>query len=204
MRHALAALLLLELAGSARAALSFSPDHLELIVGGSAYITVYYAGIGTTGGVFRFDSCDPGVATAAGEVVVPTGSHGGSGAILVTARGPGKTDVCIYGAAVVPVTVTCGVVPPAEAANTRVQARAGVPVTLSIVFPLLPNTTYTWYRGHAGDTSTPLSFGADDLQFTPAFAGTHFVWVSAATPCASSSVEFVVEARGGRRRAVRK
>jgi hypothetical protein len=203
MRHIIAAVASLTVAGTMSAALSFSPEHLELLVGGSAYVTAYYAGLGTTGGVIKFASCDPSVAAATGEVVIPSGSHTGSGAILVTARGPGKTDVCIYGSPVVPVTVTCGVVPPAEGANTRVQARVGVPVTLAIVFPLLPNTTYTWYRGHPGDTSTPLSSGGVDLQFTAASAGTHFVWVSVATPCSSSSVEFTVEAHG-RRRAVRK
>ena len=203
MRYVIAAFASLVIAGSACAALSFSPDHLELTVGSSAYILATQASIGTTGGVIKFDSCDPTVATASGQVIVASGSHGGSGSILVTARGPGQTHVCTNGARVVPVTVTCGPLPPAEAVQARVEGRVGQAVTLSVVFPLLPNTTVTWYRGHRGDTSSVLPGGGRDLAFIPDRAAIHPIWVSVATPCSTSSVEFAVEAHG-RRRAVRK
>lgn len=203
MRPLLPALASLIVAFSASAAVMFNPTQLQLTVGQNADVQVSFVSIGTTGGVLRFDSCDPAIATVTGEVVIPQGTHGASGSFHVIARRPGATSACLYGLMVVPITVTCGPVLPAEPAQPRLTTPVGTPVTLSVISPLLPDTTYTWYRGRAGDMTAPLSGDRADLVFTPVVSGANYVWVSVVTPCSTSHVEFLVQATA-RRRAVRK
>lgn len=203
-RNLIVAVASLLLAVPVSANFEYSPARLDLRVGESAKVSVGITSLGTTIGGMSFYSCNPSVATASGKLTVEPGANSGSGTIRVKAVGPGKTRICSREwSGSIPVTVTCGPVPAAEAANARVTTRAGTPVTLSVIFPLLENTTYTWYRGRAGDTAAPLAGADADLDFTPAAGGTHQVWVEVATPCSTSSVEFVVDATAGRRRSVR-
>ena len=203
MRLAFTLASLLLLATSATASLHFAPDSLNLRVGDTATINVSFASLSTMGIGLRFTSCDPSVAIANGEVVVGTGSHYGTGTIRVTAVSPGRTTLCFSSLSAIPITVACGVVPDARAANANVATQVSKAVTLSVLFPPLPNTTYDWYLGRAGDRSMPLAGHDADLTFTPQTAGIHRVWALVSTPCSTGSVEFTLNAASTRRRGVR-
>lgn len=183
----------------------FAPSRLDLVAGESAEVSVDITSFGAMIPRMRFYSCDDSVATASGTLEPKTGAYSAKGTIQVTAVRPGRTSICSGGRAMaMPITVACGPVPAAEAVNARMTTRAGTPVTLSAIFPLLENSTFNWYRGRIGDTTTPLAGATADLAFTPDAAGVHHVWVSVATPCSASAVEFMVDAKAGRRRAARK
>lgn len=183
----------------------FAPPRLDLLVGESAEVSVDITSLGAMIPRMRFYSCDDSVATASGTLEPEPGAYSARATIQVTAVRPGKTSICSGGRAMaMPITVACGPVPAAEAVSALVTTRAGAPVTLSVVFPLLDHTTFHWYRGRIDDTTMPLAGATADLAFTPDAAGVHHVWVAVVTPCSASAVEFAVDAKAGRRRAAGK
>jgi hypothetical protein len=52
--------------------------------------------------------------------------------------------------------------------------------------------------------SQPLASKSVDLDVTPPGVGTHYIWASAKSQCASSSAEFRIDVVSPRRQAVRR
>ncbi len=61
---------------------------------------------------------------------------------------------------------------------------------------------FAWYDGRYPD-ARPIVAEGPEITFTPAEAGTHYVSVVISGPCATSVIEFRVDAVNPRRRAVR-
>ena len=123
--------------------------------------------------------------------------------VSVTGTGPGFTYLKItsFPGEYTFIEVVCGKEDPIHPAEARVVGAPGKPVTLEAVTPIAHRTTFTWYRGHVGDQSSPIAGSGPELSFIPQ-GRTESVWVLATTPCSSSTAEFLVEVPV-KRRAVR-
>lgn len=126
--------------------------------------------------------------------------------VPVTGVAPGTATLMIRNYDRYPITtidIFCGDEDPIRAAEPRVTATIGKPVTLEAVTPIAHRTTFAWYRGRQGDQSSPLSALGPEISYAPV-AGTQYVWVLATTPCSSSMAEFRVDGHPSKRRAVRR
>lgn len=77
-------------------------------------------------------------------------------------------------------------------ASSAMTSIAGRPLTLVAIGEPAP-LTFTWYRGHVGDTTTPLPASGEELTVTPATAGRYDFWVLAAAPHGVSGAEITIE-----------
>lgn len=127
--------------------------------------------------------------------------------VPVTGIAPGKASLYVDGTAIsgqyVDIDVVCGEEAPVVNATPVTATRAGVPVTLRVESRMAGRTTFTWYRGRTGDTSLPIAAAGPSLEFTPHVSGANYVWVMAATPCSSSTAEFMIEVPAPKRRSAR-
>jgi len=124
-----------------------------------------------------------------------------SGTIHVMALAPGTVQIMSGNKPYATVEVTCGYIEPLRALTPEIIAKRGEPVKLSVTTINEPGRVLTWYAGRVGDTSHPLAANSFDLEITPPGAGTHYVWASAKSPCASSTAEFRIDVLSPRRRA---
>ena len=127
-----------------------------------------------------------------------------SGMIHVMALAPGTAQIMSGKTVYATVEVVCGFAEPLQAVTPVITAKKGEPVKLSVTTSTEKIRVLQWYAGRTGDTSHPLaasSAHSTDLEITPAEAGTHYVWTSAKSPCASSTAEFRIEVLPSRRRA---
>ncbi|HEX6088092.1 MAG TPA: hypothetical protein VF266_26415, partial [Thermoanaerobaculia bacterium] len=172
-----------------------SPKSLRVEVGSTETVRIYARWSGLTvyypWSPWRVFSTRPSIAAANAEVPSP------STYVYVTVAGiaPGKASLYVDGTAVsgqyVDIDVVCGEEAPVVNATPVTATRAGVPVTLRVESRMTGRTTFTWYRGRLGDTSSPITNAGPSLEFTPNGPGAHSVWVMATTTCSSSTAEFV-------------
>jgi hypothetical protein len=129
-----------------------------------------------------------------------------SGTIHVMALAPGTAQIMSGDKVYATVEVVCSFAEPLQAIAPVITAKKGEPVKLSVTTTTEKIRVLQWYAGRTGDTTHLLaasSANSTDLEITPSDAGTHYVWTSAKSPCASSSTEFRIEVLPSRRRAVR-
>jgi len=77
-------------------------------------------------------------------------------------------------------------------ASSAMTAIVGRPFMLLAIGEPAP-LTFTWYRGHLGDTTQPLPASGEELIVTPDTPGRYSFWVQAAAPHGISSDEITIE-----------
>jgi hypothetical protein len=77
-------------------------------------------------------------------------------------------------------------------ASSAMTSIAGRPLTLVAIGEPAP-LTFTWYRGHLGDTAQPLPASGEELTVTPTIPGRYDFWVLATAPHGVSSAEFTID-----------
>lgn len=127
--------------------------------------------------------------------------------ITVTGRGPGSTYVQspAIGHGDFPLAtihVVCREERAPAAVAPVVATVPGRPVQLAVAIENLAGKALTWYCGRYPDVSRVLDGVGPEIAFTPEEAGTHYVSVLIAGACATSVIEFRVEAVSPRRRAM--
>ncbi|MEO8380080.1 MAG: hypothetical protein ABI779_10495 [Acidobacteriota bacterium] len=195
-------LLLLTVPASASWHPEVSPTSVRLAVGQTATLraSVWWSGLWVLPWTdFVFDTADHHVAVASGRMTSSFPID-----VTITGIGPGTTVVTVNS---IPPThtvveVVCGLEDPVRPAAANVVAPRAEPVTLEVVSSIAHRQTFTWYRGHQGDQSSPIAGSGPSLTFTPQ-AAREFVWVQATTPCSTSAAEFTVDVPLSRRRSVR-
>lgn len=101
------------------------------------------------------------------------------------------------------IEVLCRAEDPIRAEAPARTATLGTPVALHVLTDYAERTAFAWFLGRAGDRTHPLLAGGPAIDFTPAAAGTQYVWVEAITGCSSSSAEFRIDVPLPKRRSVR-
>jgi hypothetical protein len=207
MRSLLIMLLFATSASAGGWSVDATPKSLRVEVGSTATVRIYARWSGITvyypWSAWRVFSTRPSVAAAEAHVPNP------STYVYVTVVGiaPGKASLYVDGTAIsgqyVDIDVVCGEEAPVVNATPVTAARPGVPVTLRVESRMAGRTTFTWYRGRTGDTSSPITAAGPWLELTPNASGTNYVWVMATTTCSSSTAEFVVEVPTPKRRSAR-
>lgn len=207
MRSLLAALLFATSAYAGGWSVDASPTSLRVQVGSTGTVRIYARWSGLTvyypWSPWRVFSTRQSIAAA--EWVVPTPST--YVYVPVTGIAPGRASLYVDGTAIsggyVDVEVFCGVEEPVVNATPVTATRFGLPVTLRVESPISGRSTFTWYRGRTGDTSSPLPGSGPSLELTPHEGGTSYVWVLATTTCSSSTAEFRIDATPPKRRSAR-
>ncbi len=186
----------------------FSPRQVRIAVGETTFANVraMWSGITSYGPPnWTFNAADRDIATAHAEVTQTWQSVD----FAITGVGPGQTYVLqgangrVNGTVWVQIDVYCGVEPPIQAVEPRIETRLGEEVTLRTMSMIADRTTRVWYAGDVGDTSRPIPFNGTELAFTPETIGTHHYWVLATTPCSESRAGFEVIVRPAKRRSIR-
>jgi hypothetical protein len=171
---------------------SFSSTNERMTVGETRTIFLRAVWSGLT--YFQFN---PWVCVSDSEdvAVVKGGLNrlGTVGEVTITAVGPGTAYVNLRGhrwgfvkIVVLPQPVRVTIAP---SAMTSIVGR---PLTLVAIGEPAP-LTFTWYRGHLGDTARPLPASAEELTFTPTTPGRYSFWVSAAAAHGVSSAEISID-----------
>jgi hypothetical protein len=200
-RIALLALFLTSSSAFAYEEARLTPDAIVLRVGEATDIEVgvhHLSGLNYTMWRFLFGTDREDIVTLDGTLDYQHPVW--SGTIHVMALAPGTAQIVSGLKVYATVEVTCGYVEPVRALAPLITAKRGEAVKLAVTTNE-PGRVLTWYAGRVGDISHPLSANGGDLEFTPAGAGTHYVWASAKSPCASSSAEFRIDVLSPRRRA---
>ncbi len=211
MRRALLPLLLLGMAPAALAGYmtpQFERTQVRVAVGESVKVRVkavyvYFAFLPTDFSPWDFESGNRRVAAVSGSMVPDPGAMT---TMTITGRSPGKTVAKVKpadGNNVVQVTVYCPDEPPVQPAEAHQRTKLGETVTLRAVTQFASRTTFTWYRGPAGDMSSPIAAGGPEIPFTAGETGLHHVWVMATTACSTTTAQFAVEAFVPKRRTAR-
>jgi hypothetical protein len=208
MKRALALVALVLLASNASAAWwpQMFPRYMRFQVGQTQEVEVW----GTWSGIMAWPWSDWVIYSTNRNIVSapPTVMTSPSQRIFVRVTGvaPGTATLMIRNYDKYPTTtidIFCGDEDPIHAAEPRIAATIGKPVTLEAVTPIAHRTTFAWYRGRQGDQSSPLSASGPEISYAPV-AGTQYVWVLATTPCSSSMAEFRVDGHPSKRRSVRR
>lgn len=181
-----------------------SPESIRMHVGESADVHVrvhHISGFNYTMWRFAFNTDRANIITLDGTLDYQHPIW--SGTIHVTALAPGTAYIVSGGRQYTYVEVVCGFVEPIKAVAPVIVAKKGEPVKLSVAAPVETGRVLRWYSGRVGDTSKPLkSPNGFDVSVTPDATGTHYVWASSTSPCATSSAEFRIDVPVQRRRAV--
>lgn len=202
---AVLALLLTSFSAFAYEEARLNPTSLVLRVGESSdvWVSVHHlSGLNYTMWGFSFHSDREDIAALDGtlDYAHPVWS----GSIHVMALAPGTANIVAGSHVYATVEVVCGLVEPLRALAPVITVKKGETVKLSVTTPPEPGRVMQWYVGRIGDTTRPLAASGTgaDLEITPTNPGTHFVWASAKSPCASSTAEFRIDVLASRRRAV--
>ena len=185
---------------------SFSSTREQLIVGETR--TIYLSA--SRSGFNTYDEFDPWtcvsdnkkVATVKGEL-----THARRTAeVTITAVTPGTASIHLieHGRHFGPFVKIVVLPKPVRVtiASSAMTSIVGRPITLVAIGEPAP-LTFTWYRGHLGDTALPLPASGEELTFTPTTPGRYAFWVHAAAPHGVSSAEISIEILSlPRRRAV--
>lgn len=178
------------------------PAVMEIFVGQTAEVGVrvfHLSGLNYTMWRYSFTTDRPDAVHLGGRLEYEHPVWNGT--IEVTGLAPGTAALIAGGRLWGTVHVRCGYVEPLQAASPVVIAKKGEPVRLSIIAPSEPGRVLQWYAGRKDDTSHPLAANFTDLEIPSLEPGTHYVWISSTSPCATSSTEFRIDVQVPRRRA---
>lgn len=187
---------------------SWSPTEIRLLAGQTADITVQAQWSGLTGYNdpidWSFRSDNGNVAVAAFHLIdherhTVRVAAVGPGTAFIRTESQGGMSAQYW----VVIHVGCDAEPPVHAATPVVQARLGQVITLKAFSEFGYRAQFAWFLGREGDRSRPLAAGGPELDLRMGESGSQYVWVSATTPCSTSSAEFRVDVSLPRRRAAR-
>jgi hypothetical protein len=180
----------------------WSTTDLQLYVGQKVVVRVTptWSGLVDYGGVhWTFASDSPSVATGVVTLDSPTPQD-----FDVAGVSPGIAHIRqnASGWPYVTIRVSCFPEKPAVAAQPVMTTQLGREVQLSVVTEYENRSTFHWYRGKVGDTSTPIGASGSETSYKPDAGGSHYIWAEVTTACSTTQVQFRVDV-AARQRAAR-
>lgn len=195
---ALAATLTLATVSLHADSITLTPDDVWITVGESVTLSAEHHMSGLTGlpGEATFETDDPRIATASGQLSWTT-SSGGAGTASATgiAIGTARVDAGPR----YPLLATIHVYDPFAPILPypgAVTANRGDSVPLEVIGTFPPDTQLLWFHGRIGDTSEPidpLPGDATKVRFVDHFSGRTFVWVEALSSRSVRAAEFMID-----------